>query len=87
MFYIVYREGEREGQRERERESEGERERTYPSLVSCFLLLICERLNLLQNGGRLHASSTTSIQNIQHEGSQTSCNGLAEEKDEKLALS
>jgi hypothetical protein len=62
--------------KERERERRG----VYLFLSLCFLLLIREGLNLIENGRWLHTSSAASAQNIQHESRQTRSNCLAEER-------
>ena len=80
MLRKGWREKQTERQAEREREREKERERADLFLVLCFLLLISEGLNLVENGWGLHTSSAASAQNIQHESCQTCSNCLAEEK-------
>ena len=65
---------------ERESEEKRREKQTYPSFVLCFLLVVCEGLNLVENGGRFHGCSTTSVQNVQYESSQTGSNCLTEGK-------
>jgi hypothetical protein len=73
------REKERERKKQRQRQTKKEKG-VYLLLSLCFLLLIREGLNLIENGRRLHTGSAASAQNIQHESCQTCSNCLAEEK-------